>query len=62
MAVFLGAINNSNNIEKLEKEQQRLFKKYFKLEDILFRTFEQQKELDKIEKRLSQIAKILENN
>jgi hypothetical protein len=61
MAVFLGAIKNFN-IEKLEKEQQRLFKKYFKLEDIFFRTFEQQKELDKIEKRLSQIAKILENN
>lgn len=62
MAVLLGAIKKSNNIEKLEKEQQRLFKKYFKLEDILFRTFEQQKELDKIEIRLSQIAKILENN
>lgn len=51
----------NNNIEKLEKEMKKLYKRYFFLEDVMQRTFDEQKELDAIEVRLSQISKILEN-
>jgi hypothetical protein len=51
----------NNNIVKLEKEMKKLYKRYFLLEDVMQRTFDEQKELDAIEVRLSQISKILEN-
>jgi sulfur transfer complex TusBCD TusB component (DsrH family) len=51
----------NNNIVKLEKEMKKLYKRYILLEDLMQRTFDEQKELDAIEVRLSQISKILEN-
>jgi translation elongation factor EF-1alpha len=53
--------NELKNIEKLEREMKKLYKRYFLLEDVMDRTFEEQKELDAIEVRLSQISKQLEN-
>ena len=46
---------------KLNKEFNKLSKLYFKLENIDFRSGEEQKKLDKIEKRLAEISTILES-
>ena len=46
---------------KLNKEFKKLTKRYFELENIDFRNYEEQKEIDNIEKRLSEISNLLEN-
>jgi len=53
--------NQMNTIEKLNKEYKKISKRYFELEEKAFRTFEEQTEIDKIEVRMSEISKILEN-
>jgi len=46
---------------QLEKEYKKISKRYFELEDKEFRTFDEQREIDSIEVRMSEIANILEN-
>lgn len=46
---------------QLNKEYNKIAKRYFELEEKDFRTFDEQKELDIIEVRMSEIANILEN-
>ena len=46
---------------QLNKEYKKISKKYFALEDNDYRTFDEQRELDSIEVRMSEIAKLLEN-
>jgi hypothetical protein len=50
-----------NTIENLNKEYKKISKRYFELEEKAFRTFEEQTEIDKIEVRMAEISKILEN-
>ena len=47
--------------EQLNKEYKKISKRYFALEEQEFRSREQQDELDSLELRMSEIAKILEN-
>ncbi len=47
---------------KLNKEYKKIAKRYFKLEEKEFKNFDEQRELDIIEIRMSEIANILENS
>lgn len=47
-------------IDRLNKEYKKLSKIYFSLEEKNFKTPEEERELDRIEQRLSEIANTLE--
>ena len=46
---------------KLNNEYKKIAKRYFKLEEKDFKTFDEQRELDAIEIRMSEISNLLEN-
>jgi hypothetical protein len=48
--------------ETLRKEYKKISKRYFELEEIHYRTIEEQIELDNIESRMSEIAYHLEHS
>ena len=46
---------------QLNKEYNKISKRYFKLEEKDFKTFEEQREIDGLEVRMSEISNLLEN-
>ena len=47
---------------QLNTEYKKISKRYFKLEEKDLRSFEESREIDTIELRMSEIANLLENN
>jgi hypothetical protein len=47
---------------QLNKEYNKIAKRYFELEEKDFRTFEEDREIDSIEVRMAEIANLLEND
>lgn len=46
--------------EKLNREYNKISKRYFQLEEQQIRSFEEDRELDKLEKRMAEICNLLE--
>jgi hypothetical protein len=47
---------------QLNKEYKKISKRYYALENNDYRTFDEQRELDTIEVRMSEIGSLLENS
>lgn len=46
---------------ELNKEYKKISKRYYELEEKEYRSFDEQREIDSIEARMSEIANLLEN-
>ena len=52
---------NTMTTTQLNKEYKKIAKRYYSLENNDYRTFDEQRELDTIEIRMSEISNLLEN-